>query len=370
MRLLEYQAKELFKEYNINIPDSISSTDIEKGRKDAKKIGYPFVIKAQVPVGGRGKAGGIQKCHNEDEFELNYSQVLNMSIKGEKTRAILLEKMSEYEKEIYLSLFLNRSKRCYTVIASAEGGVEIESVKNQIIREVGLGEVSKKIAAEIAKEIGFDGATSTHFVDILQKLSKLTIEKEAELTEINPLVVLKDGSLLALDGKIMTDDNSNFRHNELLKYREQTELEAKAEKSGFSLVELDGNIAVVGNGAGLVMSTFDMLSDNGGKPACFLDVGGGATEESVYEALTLISKMKKVKAILVNLYGGIVKTTIVASAFIKAYDNNLIDLPVYARLMGAEADKSKIMLKDTKTKMFDSVEQAINGVVMEVTKTG
>ena len=370
MRLLEYQAKELFKEYNINIPDSISSTDIEKGRKDAKKIGYPFMIKAQVPVGGRGKAGGIQKCHNEDEFELNYPQVLNMSIKGEKTRAILLEKMSEYEKEIYLSLFLNRSKRCYTIIASAEGGVEIESAKNQIIREVGLGDVSKKIAMEVAKEIGFDGATSTHFVDILQKLSKLTIEKEAELTEINPLVVLKDGSLLALDGKIMTDDNSNFRHDELLKYREQTELEAKAEKSGFSLVELEGNIAVVGNGAGLVMSTFDMLSDNGGKPACFLDVGGGATEESVYEALTLISKMKKVKAILVNLYGGIVKTTIVASAFIKAYDNNLIDLPVYARLMGAEADKSKIMLKDTKTKMFDSVEQAINGVVMEVTKTG
>ena len=135
-------------------------------------------------------------------------------------------------------------------------------------------------------------------------------------------------------------------------------------------MELDGNIAVVGNGAGLVMSTFDMLADNGGKPACFLDVGGGATEESVYESLTLISKMKKVKAILVNLYGGIVKTTIVASAFVKAYDNNLIDLPVYARLMGAESEKSKDMLKNTKTKMFDSVEQAINGILMEVTKTG
>ena len=157
MRLLEYQAKELFKEYNINIPDSISSTDIEKGRKDAKKIGYPFVIKAQVPVGGRGKAGGIQKCHNEDEFELNYSQVLNMSIKGEKTRAILLEKMSEYEKEIYLSLFLNRGKRCYTVIASAEGGVEIESVKNQIIREVGLGEVSKKLQQRLQKKLDLMG---------------------------------------------------------------------------------------------------------------------------------------------------------------------------------------------------------------------
>ena len=358
MRLLEYQVKELFKEYGIKVPPSIASKDIERGREDAKKIEYPFVIKAQVPVGGRGKAGGIQKCHNEDELELKYPQVLNMTIKGEKTRAILLEKMTEYEKEIYLSIFLNRSKRCYTVISSAEGGVEIESVKNQVIQEVGLGDVSKKNAEKVAKDIGLDEKSIPYFVDVLQRLSKLTVEKEAELVEINPLVILKDGSMLALDGKMMTDD------------REQTELEEKAEKSGFSLVELDGNIAVIGNGAGLVMSTFDMLADNGGKPACFLDVGGGATEVSVYEALTLISKMKNVKAILVNLYGGIVKTTIVASAFIKAYDNKLIDLPVYTRLMGAESEKSKEMLKDTKTKMFTSVEQAINGVVMEVTKTG
>ena len=368
MRLLEYQAKELFKEYDIKVPDSISSNNIDKGRKDAKKIGFPFVIKAQVPVGGRGKAGGIQKCHNEDEFELKYPQILGMTIKGEKTRAILLEKMSEYEKEIYLSLFLDRSKRSYTVISSAEGGVEIESVKNQIIREVGLGHVSKKIAEEIAMEIGLDKKSVTYFVDILQKLSKLTVEKEAELTEINPLVILKDGSMLALDGKIMTDDNSNFRHEELAKYQEKSELEERAEKSGFSLVELDGNIAVIGNGAGLVMSTFDMLADNGGKPATFLDVGGGATTESVYEALTLISKMSRVKGILVNLYGGIVKTTTVASAFIKAYDENLIDLPVFARLMGAESDKAKEMLKDTKTKLFDSVEDAINTAVMEVNK--
>ncbi len=145
-------------------------------------------------------------------------------------------------------------------------------------------------------------------------------------------------------------------------------MEERAEKSGFSLVELDGNIAVIGNGAGLVMSTFDMLADNGGKPATFLDVGGGATTESVYEALTLISKMNRVKGILVNLYGGIVKTTTVASAFIKAYDENLIDLPVFARLMGAESDKAKEMLKDTKTKLFDSVEDAINTAVMEVNK--
>jgi succinyl-CoA synthetase beta subunit len=368
VRLLEYQAKELFKEYDIRVPQGIVSTDIDNARKNAKKIEYPFMIKAQVPVGGRGKAGGIQKCHNEDEFELKCPQILNMTIKGEKTRAVLLEKMSDYKKEIYLSLFLNRSKRCYTVISSADGGVEIESVKDQVIREVGLGNVSKKVAEDIAKEIGLEGKTITNFVDILQKLSKLTIEKEAELTEINPLVILNDDSLLALDGKIMTDDNSNFRHKELMKYKEKTELEKKAEESGFSLVELDGNIAVVGNGAGLVMSTLDMLIDNGGKAACFLDVGGTATTESVYEALTLISKMKKVKGILVNLYGGIVKTTTVASAILKAYDDKILVLPVFARLMGSESEKSKEMLKDNKTRLSNSVEEAINMVVMEVNK--
>lgn len=370
MRLLEYQAKELFSQFGIKTPKGLSSKNIEQARKDASELGFPFVIKAQVPVGGRGKAGGIQKCHNQDEFELKYPQVLGMSIKGEKTRAILLEKMAEYEKELYLSLFLNRSKRCYTIIASAEGGVEIESVKSQIIREVGLGRVETHVAEEVAKQMGLEGRTVTDFVEMLQKLSKLTIEKEAELAEINPVALLKDGSLVALDGKVITDDNSNFRHPEMEKYQEKTDLEERAEKSGFTLVELDGNIAVVGNGAGLVMSTLDMLADNGGKPACFLDVGGGATTESVYEALTLISTMKKVKAILVNLYGGIVKTTTVASAFIKAYDDKLIDLPVYARLMGSESEKSKEMLKNTKTKMFDSVEDAINGVVMEVSKRG
>ncbi len=368
MRLLEYQAKELFKEFGIRIPSSLASKDIEQGRKDAKELGFPFVIKIQVPVGGRGKAGGIQKCHNEDEFELKYPQVLGLTIKGEKARAILLEKMAEIKKELYLSLFLNRGKRCYTIIASADGGVEIESVQSQIIREVGLGKVEEDVARDVAKEMKLEGKSADDLVEILQKLSKLTIEKETELVEINPLVILDDGSLMALDGKVITDDNSNFRHEELQKYQEKSEIEERAEKSGFSLVELDGNIAVVGNGAGLVMSTLDMLSDNGGKPACFLDVGGGATPESVYEALTLISKMNKVKGILVNLYGGIVKTTTVATAFVKAYEKNLIDLPVFARLKGAESEKSKEMLKDTKTKMFDTVEEAINAAVLGIKK--
>ncbi|MBI3842549.1 MAG: acetate--CoA ligase family protein [Thaumarchaeota archaeon] len=370
MRLLEYQAKSLFSDYGIKIPKGLTSTNIEKGRKDAKTLGFPFVIKAQMPVGGRGKAGAIQKCHNADEFELKYAEIMQKVVKGEKTRAILLEKMADYKKELYLSLFLNRGKRCYTLIASSEGGVEIESVKNQVIREVGLGNVPKSTSEEVAKAIGLKDNSIQEFADLVQKLSKLTIEKEAELTEINPVAVLADGTLLALDGKVIIDDNAMFRHEELKKFQEVSELEEKAEKSGFSLVELDGNIAVVGNGAGLVMSSLDMLSDHGGKPACFLDVGGGATTETVYEALTLISKMKKVKGILVNLYGGIVKTTTVATAFIRAYENKIIDVPVFARLSGAESDKSKQMLSGSKTRLFDTVEEAINAAVIGVNKNG
>ena len=366
MRLLEFQAKELFREYGINLLDSKASYDIAQGRKDAEALGYPFVIKIQVPVGGRGKAGGIQKCHNADEFELRYPQVMDLTIKGEQARAILLEKMADIKKELYLSLFLNRSKRCYTVIASAEGGVEIESVKNQIIVEVGLGEVSGDVATDIARRMGLAGSTADGFVDTLMKLSRLAVEKEAELAEINPLAIMQDDSVMALDGKFVTDDNSNFRHPEMEKYQEKSEIECMAEKSGFSLVELDGDIAVVGNGAGLVMSTLDMLSDNGGKPACFLDIGGGATTESVYEALTLISRIDRVKGILVNLYGGIVKTTVVAEAFLQAYENNLIDVPVFSRLKGTESDKAREMLEGSRTKIFDSLEDAINSAVMEV----
>ena len=366
MRLLEYQAKEIFREYGIRVPESRASADLAAARRDAQSLGYPFVIKFQGPVGGRGKAGGIQKCSNPDELELKYPQILDMTIKGERARAILLERMADVKKELYLSLFLNRSKRCYTVIASSEGGVEIESVKSQTIREVGLGDVPQTVAAEVASEMGLEGGAAEEFSDMLVRLSKLAVEKEVELAEINPLAILYDGSLAALDGKVITDDNANFRHPELAKYREESEVEERAERSGFSLVELDGNIAVVGNGAGLVMSTLDMLSDSGGKPACFLDVGGGATTESVYEALSLIGRMGSVTGILVNLYGGIVKTTTVASAFLKAYEDGMIDLPVFARLKGAESDKARVMLADSKTELFDSVEDAISAAVTEV----
>jgi succinyl-CoA synthetase beta subunit len=206
------------------------------------------------------------------------------------------------------------------------------------------------------------------FVDFTTKLSRLISEKEAELAEINPVAIVGDGSLMALDAKVVIDDNAMFRHPELKKYEHVSELEKQAEVSGFSLVELDGNIAIIGNGAGLVMSTLDMVSDAGGRAGAFLDFGGRATTETIYEALKVISKIKRVDAILVNLFGGIVRTNLVAQAILDAYKNNLITVPVFARISGAESEKAREMLNGSRAKLYNTVEEAIKAAVMAVSR--
>ena len=200
-------------------------------------------------------------------------------------------------------------------------------------------------------------------------VSRLVFEKEAELAEINPAVVLEDGSLMALDAKVIIDDNALFRHPELSKYQHMSESELQARKSGFSFVELDGNIAIIGNGAGLVMSTLDMVSDQGGKAGCFLDFGGSATAETIYDSLKVISKTKRIRAILINLFGGIVKTSMVAQGILRAYHEGIIEVPTFARITGAESESAKALLKNSNAKMYDSAEQAIRGMLDELSKT-
>lgn len=236
MRLLEYQAKEIFSEYGIKTPLGFVSNNIQEGIKQATQLKLPVIIKAQVPIGGRGKSGAIQKCNDIDEFMLKYDQILNMKVKNEKTRSVLTEKLILYEKELYLSIFLNRSKRCYNIIASLQGGIEIESFKNQIIHETEFDSFNNDLALQVADGIKLVEKQQDNFVLILKKLFRLVIDKEAELAEINPLVILKDNNLLALDGKIITDDNANFRHPELQKFNQKTTIERKAEENGFSLV--------------------------------------------------------------------------------------------------------------------------------------
>jgi succinyl-CoA synthetase beta subunit len=368
MRLIEYQGKELFDHYGIRIPRAYLANTIEEALRAATKLDYPFMLKSQLTVGGRGKAGAILKCNSETELKSKFYELLNKEVKGERPRGVLLEETVGITKELYLSLFLNRSKRCYSLIASAEGGIEIENVDNKVIIDIPLHGLTMQTAENVAHKLGLTSSLIVSFVDFTMKLSRLMEEKEAELAEINPVAILGDGSLMALDAKVIIDDNATFRHAELKKYECSSELEEQAERSGFSLVELNGNIAIIGNGAGLVMSTLDMVSDAGGEPGSFLDFGGRATTETIYEALKVISRLKKMDAILVNLFGGIVKTTLVAEAILEAYKNNILDVPVFARISGAESDTAKEMLKGSHAKLYDTVEEAILAVVEEIKK--
>ncbi|MCS6767661.1 MAG: acetate--CoA ligase family protein [Candidatus Nitrosocaldus sp.] len=363
MRLLEYQAKMLFRDYGIPVPRGYLATSIEEARQYARELGFPLVLKAQVRIGGRGKAGIVKVCRDPSAFEPIFMEMMGKNVQGETVRSILLEEFMPHDRELYLSIFLDRSKRSYTVIASPEGGVEIEGVANKVVHtlDIDAKESSRLLLHDIASYMGFD-EDGSNFVDVAGRLIRLVDEKEAELAEINPMAVSGDGRIVALDAKVIVDDNALFRHEELKVFEEES-VEVEARRSGFSLVELDGDIAVVGNGAGLVMSTMDMLSDADGRAACFLDVGGGATLENIYKALSLVSRLGNVRAILVNLYGGIVDTSIVAKAILNAYRDNIIHVPVFARIAGRNSDIAKEMLKGTRAVMFESVEEAIERAV-------
>jgi succinyl-CoA synthetase beta subunit len=366
MRLLEYQGKELFNHYGISVPEACLVTSRDGVIQAAAKLGYPLVLKSQLTVGGRGKAGAILKCNNDSELLPKFDELIKKQVKGELPRGILVEKVVAIKNELFLSFFLNRSRRCYSLITSLEGGMEIENVGDKVIVDIQVEGLSEMTAEETARKLGLEKKIQKSFVDLTMKLSKLVIDEEAELVEVNPVAVLDGGSLTALDAKVIIDDNAMFRHPELKKYEHISELEEQAGKSGFSLVELDGNIAIIGNGAGLVMSTVDMVTDAGGKAGSFLDFGGRATTETIYEALKVISRIKRIRAILVNLFGGIVKTNLVAQAILDAYENSLIDVPVFARITGAESDKAKAMLQGSKAKLYDTVEEAIRDLVIQV----
>ena len=368
MRLLEYQGKELFRQYDIPTPKSTLATSLAEARELSSKLEFPVVLKSQVASGGRGKAGAIVKCKTPGEVITNFERLMNKEVKGELPRSILFEQTVNVRKELYISLFLNRSKRTYSFICSGEGGVEIEGVQSKFIVDIAFSGITRSQANEVASKLNLSADAIREFENLAMKLSRLVFEKEAELAEINPAAVLDDGSLMALDAKVIIDDNGLFRHPELKRYVFMSESELQAKKSGFSFVELDGNIAIIGNGAGLVMSTLDMVSDKGGKAGCFLDFGGSATAETIYDSLKVISKMKKIRSILINLFGGIVKTSMVAEGILRAYGEGIVEVPTFARITGAESEKAKDMLKSSNARMYDTVEQAIHGLLQELPK--
>jgi succinyl-CoA synthetase beta subunit len=362
VRLLEYEGKELFKMYGIPVPVSqVARLPAEVGHA-VEAVGLPAVIKAQVLAGGRGKAGGVVVVKTQEEAMKEAARIMDLRIGGEKPSALLVERASTHSGEMYLSVSLDRSRRSYVMIATRAGGIEVESTKDQVVEPVPLDGLTPAGADSVASRLGLTGETKLDFVNVAMSLERLCREEECELAEINPLGTLPDGSLIALDSKIILDDNALFRHPDFLQLPPEDLLERDAAREGFAFVRLDGNIAVIGNGAGLVLSTLDLVADAGGKPACFLDLGGGSQQARVEAALRLVKKLPNAERILINIFGGITRTTDVAAGLKNVVAESPTQ-PVYARISGAEEEEARKLLAGTQVKLYSTAPEAVKAAV-------
>ena len=364
MNFHEYQAKQLFADYGIAVPAGRIARTPEEAVEAAKSIpGDLWVVKAQIHAGGRGKAGGVKLARSYDEVKQYTKAMLGTSMETYQTAGVALPidsvlvcEGTDIEKELYLSVLVDRSTQTVTFIASAEGGMDIEQVaaeKPDAIKTVHVNYV-EGLQPYQCRALGFDmGLTAkqtNQLTKIMTGLFKLFHEKDLALVELNPLAILTNGDLAVLDGKINSDDNATYRHPDLAQMRDirqEDETEVKASQHDLNYVTMDGNIGCMVNGAGLAMATMDVIKLEGGEPANFLDVGGGATKERVTEAFKLILSSDDVKAIFVNIFGGIVRCDMIAEGIIAAVKEVDVKVPVIVRLEGTNVDAGKELLKNS-----------------------
>jgi succinyl-CoA synthetase beta subunit len=356
VKLHEYQSKALFAQYGIPIPKGEVANTSEDARRIARDLGGRVVVKAQVLVGGRGKAGGIKLAHSPDEAERLAAEVLAMEIKGLPVRKVLIDEIADIQSEIYLAATIDRMQRRVILMASAAGGVEIEEVARitpeKIVRVaidpfLGLREYQ---ARQVAFGIGLDRDLVRSFARIAQQLYKCFMDIDGSLAEINPLTVVADNGsqrLLAVDGKILLDDNALFRHSDLAGMRDMDEeapAEIEARQRGLSYIKLDGEIGCMVNGAGLAMATMDMTKLFGGNPANFLDIGGGAQADKVAAALRIILSDPNVQVVLFNIFGGITRCDEVARGIVAALSEVKTNVPMVVRLVGTNEEEGRRIL--------------------------
>ena len=364
MNFHEYQAKQLFADYGIAVPAGRVARTAEEAVAAAKDIpGDLWVVKAQIHAGGRGKAGGVKLARNFDEVKQYAAAMLGTRMETYQSAgvalpidAVLISEGTDIAKELYLSVLVDRSTQSITFIASAEGGVEIEKVAEEnpdAIKALHVNYV-QGLQPYQCRQIGFDLGLNAKQVGQLTKimlgLYRLFNEKDLALVELNPLAILTNGDLAVLDGKVNSDDNATFRHSDLAAMRDirqEDETEVLASQHDLNYVTMDGNIGCMVNGAGLAMATMDVISLEGGSPANFLDVGGGATKERVTEAFKLILSSDKVKAIFVNIFGGIVRCDMIAEGIIAAVKEVDVKVPVIVRLEGTNVEAGKELLKNS-----------------------
>ncbi|RPH85661.1 MAG: ADP-forming succinate--CoA ligase subunit beta [Candidatus Rokuibacteriota bacterium] len=363
MKVHEHQAKVLLREFGVPVPDGDVAETPARARDIAQRLGGRVVVKAQVHAGGRGKAGGIKVADDAGGAEAAAKQILGMRLKTPQTppegilvRSVWVEQASAIEGELYLSMTLDRARSTHVVMASESGGMDIEAVAERtpekIIREwahpaLGLADFQTR---RLAFGLGLAGAAFKQGVTLIRQLFRLYLAKDCSLAEINPLVLTKDGRVLALDAKLNFDDNALYRHPDVVALRdihEEDPLDVEASKYGLNYIKLDGNVACMVNGAGLAMATMDIVKLSGGEPANFLDVGGGASPEQIENAFRILSSDPAVKAIFINVFGGILRVDRLAQGVISAVRTLGVTLPVVLRAEGTNVEQGKQMLADS-----------------------
>lgn len=372
MNLHEYQSKRIFAQYGIPIPrGEVASTPTE-AREIAGKLGGKVVVKSQVLVGGRGKAGGIKLAVDKDDAEEKAKAILGMDIKGLTVKRVLVDEAADIKDEIYLGLVIDRARRRVVMMGSSEGGVDIEEVAATMPDKIVKVAIDPCIgfrsyqAMDLATALGIPKELTRSFGQIASGLYTAFVENDASLAEINPLVVTGDGKLLAVDGKMSIDDNALYRHKTLADLRDPSEedpYEVEARRFDLSYVKLDGNIGCMVNGAGLSMATMDMIKLYGGAPANFLDIGGGATAERVAAALRIILSDQNVKTVLINIFGGITRCDEVARGIVAALDEVGAAVPMVVRLVGTNEAEGRAILADAKmdpaTTLAEAAQKAV-----------
>jgi succinyl-CoA synthetase beta subunit len=374
MKLFEFEAKKIFAKHGIQIPKGIVIHTPDEAGVAVHEVGGEVAIKAQVLVAGRGKTGGIKFTDNMEEARTIAETLIGSNIKGLKVSRLLVEEKLRVSAELFISVTVDRSLRCYVIVSSTEGGVDIEAVAEKSPEKIirySLGVLKgfhSYEAIEIARKMGYHGRKMITLATVIQNLYRVTLDYDAELAEINPLVETEDGEFVAADARIIIDDNALYRHSELRekalkRLSELTPREAEARRHGLAYVDLEGNIGVIGNGAGLVMATLDLVQLYGGKPANFLDLGGGASVDSVKLALRTVLSKPEVDVVLITVLGGITRCDEVARGIISSLNELKEKRPMVVRIVGTREEEGKELLTTAGIKVTDDLDEAVEKAV-------
>jgi succinyl-CoA synthetase beta subunit len=375
MDLLEYQGKQLFAKHGVPVPDGRPATSVAEAVEAADELGYPVVIKAQVQIGGRGKAGGIKLANDRAEAEEHAKAILGMDIRGFTVQELYVEKASEIDEEYYAAIVFDRSAKKPMAMLSRMGGMDVEEVAETDPEAMRMLHVDPLLGIQDfhGRRLAFESGIAADVIRpvgaMLAKLYDVFVREDATLVEVNPLLVTKSREVVALDAKVTVDDNALFRHPDVAEMRDlsaEDPQERMAKERGLTYVKLDGNVGILGNGAGLVMSTLDVVAQAGGKPANFLDAGGGSKAEAITSAVEVILSDDKVNAVLFNIFGGITRCDEVARGLIEAFEQIKPDVPFVVRLDGTNDKEGRALLAEadlpnvhTESTMLGAAEKVV-----------